>query len=96
MAFKLVPQVAPTLLASAKSMISKRGGFATKHLFVTPYHPAENFPVGDWVPHSKGGEGLEKWIQQVSMCYVYALTHIRNGLCLLVVDITGYSSTRAP
>jgi primary-amine oxidase len=63
-AFKLVPQVAPTLLASANSIIAKRGGFATKHLFVTPYHPAENYPVGDWVPQSKGGEGLEKWIQQ--------------------------------
>lgn len=42
----------------------RRAGFAYKHLWVTPFHPDERFPAGDFVNLSKGGEGLPTWTKQ--------------------------------
>lgn len=42
----------------------RRAGFAYKHLWVTPFHPDERFPAGDFVHLSKGGEGLPTWTKQ--------------------------------
>lgn len=64
-AYKLIPNAAPTLLAKPYSLIAKRGLFATKHLWVTPHKEEERYPAGDWVLQGKGGEGLEQWVQQV-------------------------------
>jgi len=64
-AYKLVPQISPTLMAKPYSLIARRGRFASKHLWVTPHQDRERYPAGDWVLQSKGGEGLEKWIKEV-------------------------------
>lgn len=64
---------APTLLAKPYSLIAKRGLFATKHLWVTPYTEEERYPSGDWVLQGKGGEGLEQWIKQVVMQLIMLL-----------------------
>lgn len=67
MAYKLMPNPAPTLLAKPYSLIAKRGLFATKHLWVTPHKEEERYPSGDWVLQGKGGEGLEQWVKQVPL-----------------------------
>jgi hypothetical protein len=36
-AYKLMPQQAPLLLTAPDSSVTKRGAFATKHLWVTPH-----------------------------------------------------------
>ena len=64
-AFKLIPQGGPTLLAKPFSLIAKRGLFATKHLWVTPHKEEERYAAGDWVLQAKGGDGLEEWVKQV-------------------------------
>lgn len=64
-AFKLIPQGGPTLLAKPYSLIAKRGLFATKHLWVTPHKEEERYAAGDWVLQAEGGAGLEEWTKQV-------------------------------
>ena len=60
-AWKLMPQQAPLLLAADSSSISQRGTFATRNLWVTPHADAEAFPAGNYTIQSKGGEGLKAW-----------------------------------
>lgn len=64
-AFKLIPQGGPTLLAKPYSLIAKRGLFATKHLWVTPHQEEERYAAGDWVLQAEGGDGLEEWVKKV-------------------------------
>lgn len=49
------------LLAIPDSSISRRAGFARHHLWVTPYHPEEQFPAGDYPNQHPGGAGLPAW-----------------------------------
>ncbi|PSL37247.1 primary-amine oxidase [Labedella gwakjiensis] len=60
--YVLYPQDAPTLMADASSSIAKRAEFATKHLFVTRYDPAERYAAGDFVHQNPGGDGLSRFI----------------------------------
>ncbi len=60
--YVLLPQEAPTLLADPSSSIAKRAEFATKHLFVTAYDPAERYAAGDFVHQNPGGDGITKFI----------------------------------
>ncbi len=56
--YVLYPQESPTMLADPSSSIAKRAEFATKHLFVTQYDPAEKYAAGDFVHQNPGGDGL--------------------------------------
>jgi hypothetical protein len=60
-AYKLMPQQAPLLLTAPDSSVTKRGAFATKHLWVTPHSDDERWCAGDYTIQSSGGEGLPKW-----------------------------------
>eukprot|EP00884_Botryococcus_braunii_P003393 jgi/Botrbrau1/13054/Bobra.0187s0016.1 len=64
-AYKLVPKVAPTLLAGPSAVLHRRGLFATKNLWVTPYHDEEKYPAGNYTIQSTGGQGLPTWTAQV-------------------------------
>lgn len=67
-AYKLIPYTRgpaqPPLLTSDSSAVTKRGKFAKKVLWVTPYDEDEKYPAGDCTVQSKGGEGLPKWTEQ--------------------------------
>ena len=60
--YVLYPQEAPVLLADDASSIAKRAEFATKHLFVTRYDPAERYAAGDFVHQNPGGDGITRYI----------------------------------
>jgi primary-amine oxidase len=62
--YKLVAQASPLLLAQPGSSIDQRGGFATKHLWVTPYSAKECYASGTYPNQQAGGEGLSKYVQQ--------------------------------
>lgn len=62
--YKLVVMPSPTLLADPGSSVYKRAGFASKHVWVTPYAPDERFASGDY-PNQHGGEcGLPVYVRQ--------------------------------
>ncbi|CAN8064892.1 unnamed protein product [Agarophyton chilense] len=64
-AYKLVPYTfgsfQPHLLTTDESAVSKRGWFAKKSLWVTPYEEGENYPAGEFPTQSAGGDGLPLW-----------------------------------
>lgn len=61
--YKLVPNTRgspqPPLLCAPSSAVSKRGVFATKSLWVTPYDPGQNFPAGQYPTQVSIFDGLE-------------------------------------
>ena len=60
--YTLYPEAAPTLLADPTSSVHSRAGFATNHLWVTRYDPAQRYPAGDFVNQHPGGGGLPAFI----------------------------------
>ncbi len=61
--YKLLPGENVQLLAHPDSCLYRRAGYLAHHLWVTPYHPQEKFPAGDYPNQHPGGEGLVKWTQ---------------------------------
>lgn len=61
--FKLAPGENVLPFAHPDSPIMKRAGFMGKHLWVTPYDPAERYPAGDYPNQHPGGQGLPQWTQ---------------------------------
>ena len=59
--YKLIPQASAPLLAQESAAITARAAFATKHLWVTPYHADEQRPAGDFPNQHPGGAGLPAW-----------------------------------
>ncbi len=82
--FKLSPGENVLPFAHPEAPIIKRAGFITRHLWVTPYHPDENFPAGPYPNQHPGGEGLPQWTQadrcldntDVVVWYVFGHHHI--------------------
>ena len=63
-AYVLRPESQPVLLADDSSSVARRAAFATRHLWVTRYHPAERYPAGDQVNQHPGGGGLPAFTAQ--------------------------------
>ncbi len=61
-AFTLRPRQGPTLLADPSSSLYRRATFATRHLWVTRYDPAERYPAGEFVNQHPGGAGLPVFV----------------------------------
>ncbi len=61
-AYTLYPEANPVLLADPQSSVHARAGFATNHLWVTHYDPAQRYPAGDFVNQHPGGAGLPAFI----------------------------------
>ena len=56
--YELVPSSNPVLLARPGSSVAKRAVFATRHLWVTRYDPAERYAAGAYPNQHAGGAGL--------------------------------------
>ncbi len=81
--YKLIPHQAPLLLADPRSSLARRAAFATKHLWVTRYDPAERFPAGDYPNQHRGGDGLPAFVaadrpiqdQDVVLWHTFGMSH---------------------
>jgi primary-amine oxidase len=62
--YVLIPQGTPALLAADEAVVRQRAAFATRHLWVTRYDPAERYAAGDLVNQHPGGAGLPAYIAQ--------------------------------
>jgi primary-amine oxidase len=60
-AYKLIPGANVLPFSHPGAPVSQRAAFATRHLWVTPYHPDERFPAGDYPNQHPGGAGLPAW-----------------------------------
>ncbi len=66
-AYALYPQGAPLLAASADAAIARRAAFATRHLWVTRYDPAQRYAAGDLPNQHPGGAGLPDYVAAVDV-----------------------------
>lgn len=62
--YKLSVMPSPLMLAQEGSTVRGRGGFATKHIWVTAFDPDEKYASGDYPNVHAGGDGLPKYVQQ--------------------------------
>ncbi|HVX43195.1 MAG TPA: primary-amine oxidase [Mycobacteriales bacterium] len=82
--YALHPQGLPTLLADEQASITNRARFATKHLWVTQYDPAERYPAGDLVNQHPGGAGLPAYVAadrpidgtDIVLWHTFGMTHL--------------------
>ena len=82
--YSLRPQNAPRLLADAGSSIARRAAFATRHLWVSRYDPAQRYPAGDLVNQHPGGAGLPAFVagdrdldgQELVVWHTFGTTHV--------------------
>lgn len=62
--YKIVVMPSPLMLAQPESTVAQRGGFAKKHIWVTPFDAVEKYASGDYPNVHAGGDGLPKYVQQ--------------------------------
>lgn len=82
--YKLAPGDNILPFAHPDSSLLKRAGFMTKHLWVTPYQPDEQFAAGNYPNQHPGDEGLPRWTQanrsientDVVVWYTFAQHHV--------------------
>ena len=82
--YKLMPGDNTLPFSDADASVNRRGGFTTKHLWVTPYAPDEKAAAGDYVNQHPGGDGLPAWTRanrsvedtDVVLWYTFGLTHV--------------------
>jgi primary-amine oxidase len=99
-AYKLVPASTPTLLANPDSSVSRRAGFATRNLWVTPYDRSEWRAAGDHPNQHSGGAGLPAWTEadrpientDVVVWHTFGVTHIPRpeDWPVMPVECTGF------
>ena len=83
-AYKLLPQGTPKMLAHADSVHGRRAGFATHNLWVTPHEPGQMAPASEFTNLHPGGAGLPAWTEQnrsientdIVLWHTFGLTHV--------------------
>ncbi len=83
-AYRLVPGENCPAFAQANASVRKRAGFASHHVWVTPYAAAERYPAGDYPNQNPGGDGLPRWTQadrsientNLVLWYVFSHNHV--------------------
>ncbi len=99
-AYALLPEGQPVLLADDESPIQKRATFATKHLWVTAYDPAERYAAGDFVNQHAGDSGLPAFVADnrsventdLVVWHTFGLSHVPRpeDWPIMPVDYTGF------
>lgn len=82
-AYRLYAEGLPALLADDGAPITRRASFATRHLWVTRYHPEERYAAGDFVNQHAGGAGLPAFVaddesvdgEPIVVWHTFGLTH---------------------
>ncbi|MCX8998526.1 primary-amine oxidase [Rhizobiaceae bacterium BDR2-2] len=62
--YKISVMPTPVMLAQPDATVAQRGAFATKHIWVTAFDPAEKYASGDYPNNNAGGDGLPKYVAQ--------------------------------
>lgn len=98
--YALYPEGRPPLLADPESSIARRAGFATRHLWVTPYAPEERFPSGTYVNQNPGNDTLTEWVAQdrdiddtdIVLWHTFGMTHFPRpeDWPIMPVDTCGF------
>ncbi|WP_223359801.1 primary-amine oxidase [Leifsonia sp. ZF2019] len=98
--YVLYPEGQPALLADEESDIHARATYSAKHLWVTPYEPAELYPAGDFVNMHPGGAGLPAWTAadrpvedaDIVLWHTFGLTHFPRieDWPIMPVDTAGF------
>ena len=102
--YQLMPGDNVLPFAHPESSVFKRARFATKHLWVTPYSPAERFPAGDYPNQHPGGAGLPAWTQadrslentNVVLWYTVGVHHVPRPEDWPVMPVGYYGFTLKP
>ncbi len=99
--YALLAEGKATLLADEASSIHARATFATNHLWVTRYDPAQRYPAGDFVNQNPGGAGLPAWVQadreidgeDIVVWHTFGTTHFPRpeDWPVMPVDHTGFT-----
>jgi primary-amine oxidase len=99
--YALHPEGKPLLLADEGSSIRRRAAFATRHLWVTRYDPAERYPAGDLVNQHPGGAGLPSYVaadrdiddQDIVLWHTFGMTHFPRpeDWPVMPVDTCGFT-----
>jgi primary-amine oxidase len=99
--YALLPEGRATLLADEASSIHARATFATNHLWVTRYDPAQRYPAGDFVNQNPGGAGLPAWVradrdidgEDIVVWHTFGTTHFPRpeDWPVMPVDHTGFT-----
>lgn len=62
--YKMIAMPSPLMLAQEGSTVRRRGGFATRHVWVTPFDRAEKYASGDYPNVHAGGDGLPRYVEK--------------------------------
>ncbi|MFM2423262.1 MAG: tyramine oxidase [Pseudomonadota bacterium] len=99
--YKLIVNPSPLMLAQEGSAVRARGAFATKHVWVTKYHPDERYASGQFPNQHAGGEGLPKFIAQnraienedIVLWHTFAHTHVckPEDMPVMAVEYAGFT-----
>ena len=103
-AYKLVPGANVRPFALADSSVMRRAAFIAKHLWVTPYAPAERYPAGDYPFQHAGGAGLPEWTAadreladtDVVLWYVFGSHHVPRPEDWPVMPVERYGFALKP
>lgn len=104
-AYKLYPFTAgaaqPTLLTDPSCAVSKKGEFATKHLWVTPFSESERYPAGEYTPQGDGSDGLPQWTapnrsiegEDVVLWHAFGVAHVPRpeDFPVMPCEVTGFT-----
>ncbi len=82
-AYALYPEAAPLLAADPSAAITRRAAFATRHLWVTRYDPAQRYAAGDLPNQHPGGAGLPEYVaadrgidgRDIVLWHTFGMTH---------------------
>jgi primary-amine oxidase len=99
--YKLIAHAAPVMLAQENCFMTARGGFATKHVWVTRYAPDERYASGEFPNQHAGGDGLPKYIAQdraienedIVLWHTFGATHVcrPEDFPVMPVEYVGFS-----
>ncbi|CAG6392446.1 primary-amine oxidase [Streptomyces cocklensis] len=100
-AYTLVPDSGPLLLAQPGSSVAERVAYATRHLWVTRYRPERRYPDGDYPNQHAGGAGVAAWSQpgealedtDLTVWHSFGPTHLPRleDWPVMPVDVCGFS-----
>jgi primary-amine oxidase len=99
--YKLMAHAAPVMLAQEGCYMVSRGGFATKHVWVTRYAPDERYAAGEFPNQHAGGDGLPKYVAQnraienedIVLWHTFGATHVcrPEDFPVMPVEYTGFT-----